>query len=108
MEELAELHHFNAWANRNLLSAVDTMTPQQLDEQLDGMYNSVLGVLRHLAWVEFVYVALIRGVEVERPAQPWSLDQAKEALAGTGEALVEIARTIPGDATFHIPDSSAM
>jgi uncharacterized damage-inducible protein DinB len=103
LEELAELHRFNAWANRNLLGAIDTMTPQQLDERLDGMYNSVLGVLRHLAWVEFIYVAMIRGDVVERPAQPWSLDEAKETLAGTGQALVEIARSFPGDATFHIP-----
>ena len=79
------------------------MTPQQLDERLDGMYNSVLAVLRHLAWVEFIYVAMIRGDVVERPAQPWSLDEAKETLAGTGQALVEIARSFSGDATFHIP-----
>ena len=31
MEELAEMHRFNAWANREILAGVRQLTPEQLD-----------------------------------------------------------------------------
>lgn len=46
------MHRFNAWANCNILAGVRQLTPEQLDEQQDGMYRPILGVLRHLAQVE--------------------------------------------------------
>jgi uncharacterized damage-inducible protein DinB len=38
MEELAELHRFNAWANRRLLAAVRQLEPDQLKARREGMY----------------------------------------------------------------------
>lgn len=46
------MHRFNAWANCNILAGVRQLTPEQLDEQQDGMYRPILGVLRHLAQVD--------------------------------------------------------
>ena len=103
MDELAELHRFNAWANANLLAAVRRLTPEQLDEQRDGMYRSILGVLGHLAWVEFVYVRLMRSEPHERPAQPPTFEQVAAMLEETGPALVALARSAPPDARVRIP-----
>jgi uncharacterized damage-inducible protein DinB len=60
MQELAELHRFNSWANANLLGAVRLLAPQQVTERREGMYESILGVLTHLAAVESAYLSLMR------------------------------------------------
>jgi uncharacterized damage-inducible protein DinB len=105
MDDLAELHRFNAWANRGLLAGVRQLSPEQLDEQQDGMYRTILGVLRHLAQVEFAYLSLMRSQSLDRGefTAPWGLDQVEDVLWKTGPGLVEVARSATPDATFHIP-----
>lgn len=101
VEELAELHRFNAWANRRLLSSIRRLEPQQLVERREGMYTTVLGVLAHLAGVEFGYLGAMRA----EPFEPFStsLDEVERALEQSGVGLVEVARTSPPDATFRLP-----
>lgn len=101
MRELAELHRFSSWANANLLGAVRLLAPQQLTERREGMYESILGVLTHLAAVESAYLSLMRAESFE-PAEV-GLDAVEQVLAHTGRALVELAETMPLDSTFHIP-----
>ena len=105
VDDVAELHRFNAWANRRLLAGVRQLSPEQLDEQQDGMYRTILGVLRHLAQVEFAYLSLMRGESLDRGefTAPWGLDQLEDVLGKTGRGLVEVARSATPDATFHIP-----
>jgi uncharacterized damage-inducible protein DinB len=104
MEELAEMHRFNAWANREILAGVRQLTPEQLDQQQEGMYRPILGVLRHLAQVELGYLLLIRGESSEwMTTGPWNLHQIEAVLEKTGSGLVEVARTSAPDSTFHIP-----
>ena len=105
MEDLAELHRFNAWANRSLLSGVRQLTPEQLDDQQDGMYGSILGVLRHMTQTEFAYLALMRRETLDRSdfLGTWNLEEIDDVLARTGTGLVELARSTAPDATFYIP-----
>jgi uncharacterized damage-inducible protein DinB len=102
MEELAELHRFNAWANRSLLAAVRQLDPAQLSEQRDGMYDSIEEVLSHLAMVEIVYLHMIREEPYERRPR-MTLEQVEQVLAETGVGLVEAARTRPPEQRVHIP-----
>jgi uncharacterized damage-inducible protein DinB len=101
MQELAELHRFNAWANRRLLAAVRRLEPELLQERREGMYNTILGVLSHLAGVELGYLCLMRSQPFEPPSG--KLDDVERALEEAGEGLIELARRGPLDGTFHIP-----
>lgn len=103
MEELAELHRFNAWANRGLLAGLRQLSPEQLHERQDGMYNSILGVLGHLAQVEFVYLRLVRGLAPERLGTDLTLEQIGAVLADTGAGLVEEARSRSPEQRVPIP-----
>jgi uncharacterized damage-inducible protein DinB len=101
MQELAELHRFNAWANRRLLDGVRRLEPEQLRERREGMYNTVLGVLTHLAGVELGYLGLMSSQPLEPPSA--SLDEVERAFEQAGGGLVELAQAGRLDATFHIP-----
>ena len=103
MEELAELHRFNVWANRNLLAGVRRLSAEQLDEQRDGMYDPILKVLRHLVQVEYVYLRMVRGLAPERLSEDLTLDQLAAVLEETGAGLVEAARSASPEARVHIP-----
>jgi DinB family len=101
MQELAELHRFNLWANANLLAAVRKLPAEQLSERREGMYDSILSVLTHFAAVEAAYLSLMRSESFE-PGDN-SLDSLEQSLAGAGRGLVELAATAAMDRSFHIP-----
>jgi uncharacterized damage-inducible protein DinB len=103
MEELAELHRFNAWANRSLLAGVRRLSAGQLEERQEGMYGSVRGVLWHLAQVEFVYLRMIRGQAPERLGQDLTLDEIDAALAESDAGLLQEATSPSPDRRVHIP-----
>jgi uncharacterized damage-inducible protein DinB len=103
MSDLAELHRFNAWANRRLLAGVRQLPPDQLEEVRDGMYRSILGVLAHLAQVEAAYLTLMTGRPSGRPALPGSLAETEAMLGSTADGLVELAGCADLARTFHIP-----
>jgi uncharacterized damage-inducible protein DinB len=103
MEELAELHRFNAWANRSLLAGVRQLAPGQLEEQREGMYRSIRGVLWHLAQVEYVYLRMIRGLEPERLDPDLPLEGIASALADAGAGLVEEATSRSPEQLVRIP-----
>jgi uncharacterized damage-inducible protein DinB len=101
MTELAHLHAYNCWADQSLLAALRSMHAQELEEQRSGMYNTILGVLAHVAQVEAVYGALILGEDRPR-VTPTSLDVVATALIAAGARLVELADT-DLSRRFHIP-----
>jgi uncharacterized damage-inducible protein DinB len=103
MEELAELHRFNAWANRSLLAGIRRLSAEQLEERQDGMYDSVRVLLSHLAQVEFVYLRMVRGLAPERPSRDLTLDEIDSVLAETGAGLVEEARSRSPEQRVRIP-----
>jgi uncharacterized damage-inducible protein DinB len=103
VEELAELHRFNAWANRSLLAGVRQLRAEQLTEQRDGMYDTVLGLLGHLAKVEFVYLRMIRSEAVDWPDRDLTLDEVERILEDTGAGLVAAAGSCSPEARVRIP-----
>jgi uncharacterized damage-inducible protein DinB len=102
VNELAELHRFNTWANRSLIAGLRKLSVEQLDERPEDRYNSIIGVMAHLAQVELSYLRLMRDEERE-PVQPMPLDELEALLERTGAGLREIAETRPLDSTFRIP-----
>jgi uncharacterized damage-inducible protein DinB len=103
MEELAELHRFNGWANRSLLAGIRGLSAEQVDEKGEGMYDSIRGVLWHLAQVEFVYLRLIRGLARERLSRDLTVEQIDGVLAETSAGLVEEAKSRSPEERVHIP-----
>lgn len=103
MEELTELHRFNLWANRSLLAGVRQLSAEQVTEQRDGMYGTVLGVLLHLAQVEYSYLRMVRGQDPERLSPDLTLDQVAAVLEGTGEGLVAFTSSGSLDGRVRIP-----
>src|SRR5262249_7383839 len=103
MEELAELHRFNAWANRNLLDGIRKLTAEQLEERQDGMYNSVIDVLRHMVQVVYVYRRRAGGIAPERLSPALPLDQLAMVLEESGVGLSEEARTRSPEQRVTIP-----
>lgn len=102
MDELVELHRFNAWANRSLLAGVRKLSAEQLEERQEGMYGTVLGVLSHLAQVEAVYLAMMRDGAAIQPSVD-TLAEIEEVLARTDEGLVALAGSADPGATFNVP-----
>jgi uncharacterized damage-inducible protein DinB len=102
MNELIELHRFNAWANRSLLAGVRQLSAAQLEERRDGMYGTILGVLAHLAQVEAVYLAMMRDGAAIQPSAD-TLAETEEVLERTDAGLVELAGSADPGATFHVP-----
>jgi uncharacterized damage-inducible protein DinB len=103
MEELAELHRFNAWANRSLLAGVRQLSGGQMEERRDGMYDSVRGVLWHLAQVEYVYLRMIRGLAPDRLSRDLTVDEIDAALAESDAGLLEEATSPSLERRVHIP-----
>src|SRR5689334_1923690 len=103
MEELAELHRFNAWANSSLLAGVRQLSAEHLDEQREGMYETIRGVLVHTAQVELGYLRLIRDEPGERLSWELPLDEIERLLAETDAGLIEVARTASPDRRVRIP-----
>jgi uncharacterized damage-inducible protein DinB len=103
MDELAELHRFNAWANRSLVAGVRQLRAEQLEERQPGMYDSIRRVLAHLAQVEFVYLRMIRGLAPERLRADLTLDDIDAVLAETDAGLVEEARSRSPQQRVPIP-----
>src|SRR5262249_19746308 len=103
VDDVAELHRFNAWANRRLLAGVRQLSPEQLDEHQDGMYHTILGVLRQLAQVEFAYLSLMRGESLDRgdftsalgPGPAGGCTGEDRPRAGRGGAQRHSGRDIP-------------
>ncbi|HXM55127.1 MAG TPA: DinB family protein [Candidatus Dormibacteraeota bacterium] len=104
-QELAELNRFNAWANRSLLAGVRQLAPEQLDERRGAMYETIRGVLVHLAQVERSYLRMIRSEPREQLDWELPLDDIERVLAATDEGLLAVARSWPSspEQRVHIP-----
>jgi uncharacterized damage-inducible protein DinB len=103
MEELAELHRFNAWANRSLLAGVRQLSAEQLDEQREGMYETVRGVLVHLTQVEHSYLRMIRDEPREQLSWELPLDEIERLLEETDAGLIQAASSAAADQRVRIP-----
>src|SRR4030095_10726352 len=52
LDSVRTLLAYNHWANRRLLQAVGELSPEELDRDLRGSFQSIKETLRHLLWGE--------------------------------------------------------
>src|SRR5215471_12769262 len=103
MEELADLHRFNAWANASLVAGLRQVPEAMLTEQREGMYGTLLGVLNHVAQVQSGYLRLLRSEVPERLSEDLTLDEVERILEESAAGLVELARTGSPETRVRIP-----
>ena len=60
-EEIVGLVEFNAWANRRVLGAIATLTPEQFTKELGSSFSSVKDTLMHVFGVEWVWLERLQG-----------------------------------------------
>ncbi len=108
---LEHLLAFNRWANRAVIAHCRAFDPELLDAPPPpGVYGTIRATLAHLASAEAAYTARLRGEEPERVPADADLDRIAAVLERTGEALVELARTLPAEnvVSFHSPTLGAV
>jgi len=71
-KEILLLFEFNAWANRRILGAVETLAPDQLTKDTGASFSSVRDTLMHIFGVEWVWLERLQG------RSPASIPDAKE------------------------------
>jgi len=71
-EEIVTLYEFNAWANRRVMSAAETLTAEQFTKELGSSFGSVRDTLAHIFGVEWVWLERLQG------RSPSGIPDAKE------------------------------
>lgn len=102
MSTLERLFEFNRWANLEMVKACRQLSPEQLDQAVPGLYGSVRATLVHIAAAESRYVSVLASADptvkpVATVAEDATLDEISAALAASGSALLELARTLDGE-----------
>jgi len=52
VDSIRDFFAYNRWANQRLLEAAGELSPEELDRDLRGSFQSIKGTLRHLLWGE--------------------------------------------------------
>ena len=99
---VTKLYEHNRWANLLLLDACKNLSEAQLDApQVEGTYGSIRQTLLHLAFAEGRYVWRLKGAPDPEPPREESgfpgFDDLRARLEESGQALIEAARSTPGD-----------
>jgi uncharacterized damage-inducible protein DinB len=53
--DLPTAARYNAWANQRLYAVADKLSPEQLSEDRQGFFKSVLGTLNHILLADLIY-----------------------------------------------------
>jgi uncharacterized damage-inducible protein DinB len=61
LSQVRLLYAYNQWANRRLVAASSTLTPELLARDLAVSFHSVWGTLQHLLWGEWLWLARWQG-----------------------------------------------
>lgn len=104
---LVDLFRHHRWANEQMLAACLPLTAEQLATETPGTYGRLDRTLRHLARAEGWYLNLLAGWtdpegdvlargKTDFPGVPWLV----EWLRRTGDALVDVARSVTPAATI--------
>jgi len=102
MRELLDLFVHNAWANRQVFDAAQTADAELLDTQAPGTRDTVGGTLRHLARVEYSYLAMIEqrpleGLEPREAYEAHDLAWFGKHIDELGSAYVRLVETLADD-----------
>lgn len=100
---LANLFHHHRWANARMFEACLPLTHEQLATEVTGTYGRLDETLLHLAGAEGGYLNTLTGWQ---PPEGYGLGEGVafpgvpllvERMQMTGDALVEVARELPGE-----------
>jgi uncharacterized damage-inducible protein DinB len=97
---LSDAFEYNRWANLRLLDACAGLSEVQLQLTTPGTYGTIQATLHHLLGAEQRYLRRLAGtlpLFSERDA-PLTLAQLRREAERSGDALIELARRIDGDA----------
>jgi uncharacterized damage-inducible protein DinB len=60
-DDLQQLHRFNAWANRRILDAAQTLTASQFTQTVTSSFPSVRDTLAHIYGAEHIWLERFQG-----------------------------------------------
>lgn len=82
---------YNAWQNRSLYAAADTLTEAQRREDCGAFFGSIEGTLSHIYWGDTIWLQRFTGGELPKKtiAQTVEFDGGWEALKPARIALDE-------------------
>lgn len=98
---LQQLYRHNRWANRQVLEACRSLSPEQLAGTCEGTYGALWPTLAHLAAAEAGYVHRLSGepriLAWREPEMPPAIEAIADALDRSGARLVELAASTADD-----------
>ena len=106
-KSLAEMFHYNAWANQTLFSALRDLTPQQLDTHVPGASGSLREVILHIVGAQQTFILRTVGRQHEGELHrnsPWpGMQQLLDLLDSTDRRLIEIAQHLDDKQEVDLP-----
>ena len=101
---LIELIRYNNWANAQVLTACQQLTPEQLAATVPGTYGIIHRTLGHLIAAEADYVGRMTG-DGPQPPFKWedepSVDEISAFAGQVADALLDAAQRIPPTQLVH-------
>jgi uncharacterized damage-inducible protein DinB len=100
-ELLAGVFRHNTWANVTLIDFLATLSEDQLELTIPGVYGNSRDTMMHLIGSEPGYLVRIEGSGAELPWPRGSAfpgwDRLREVALSSGEAFERVAMTVDGD-----------
>ena len=96
-EPIADFFRQNQWANVALIEACRSLTDEQLDATVEGVYGSIRSTLQHIVAAETGYANRLAPDSVERLKgdDPWpGLDRLAELAQAAGAAFVGVSGSV--------------
>jgi len=101
---IVDLIRYNNWANAQILTACQMLTPSQFDASAPGTYGSIRATLEHIIQAEADYVGRLTGDHLQPSFkwedQPTLTDLSAFAVQVAG-ALLDTFQRIPLTYTVH-------
>lgn len=106
-EALAEMFHYNAWANGELFEACGSLSDGQLDTHVAGTSGSVRELLLHIVGAQQTMILRTKGRQHEdeltrRSAWP-GFDRLIELSETTSAELIAIAEQLDDEEEVELP-----
>lgn len=101
VDEIRDLYRYNAWANRRILTAVEGLTPGEVDRDLGSSFPSILTTLAHMASAEWIWLRRWKGTSPRGIPGDWDLTTLQALSDRWGEVEAELREFVealgPGD-----------
>lgn len=104
---LAQMLHYNKWANLTLFGACRALTDEQMDTRVPGTSGSVRVLLTHIAGAQQTFVLRTEGRQHEGElsrASTWpGFDPLIAIVTQSSDDLIAIAEGLVGDREVDLP-----